>query len=76
MDFNVEEDARGLACPLPILRAKNALSKMASGEVLKLTATDRGAPIDFMVFCENTGNTLLSSSEENGEFVFLIKRRQ
>lgn len=75
MEFNVEVDARQLACPLPILRAKNALSKMASGEVMKLIATDKGAPLDFMVFCENTGNALLSSLEENGEFVFLIRRR-
>jgi tRNA 2-thiouridine synthesizing protein A len=75
MEFHVEEDARQLACPLPILRAKNALSRMSGGEVLKLMATDKGAPLDFMVFCENTGNTLLSCSEENGEFVFLIRRR-
>jgi tRNA 2-thiouridine synthesizing protein A len=75
VEFNVEVDARQLACPLPILRAKNALSKMASGEVMKLIATDKGAPLDFMVFCENTGNALLSSLEENGEFVFLIRRR-
>lgn len=75
MDFNIEVDARQLACPLPILRAKNALSQMVSGEILKLIATDRGAPIDFAVFCENTGNTLLSFIEQNGEFVFLIRRR-
>lgn len=75
MDVSVEVDARQLACPMPILRAKNALSKMASGEVLKLIATDKGAPLDFMVFCEKTGNALLSSTEQNGEFVFLIRRR-
>ncbi|MEQ1525542.1 MAG: sulfurtransferase TusA family protein [Gallionella sp.] len=75
MEFNVEVDARQLACPLPILRAKKALSQMVSGEVLKLVATDKGAPLDFMVFCENTSNTLLSSLEENGEFIFLIRRR-
>ena len=75
MEFNVEVDARQLACPLPILRAKNALSKMASGEVMKLIATDKGAPLDFMVFCENTGNVLLSSAEQNGEFIFMIRRR-
>lgn len=75
MKFTVEVDARQLACPLPILRAKNALSKMESGEVMKLIATDKGAPLDFMVFCENTGNELLSSVEQDGEFVFLIKRR-
>mgnify|MGYP001497902291 FL=1 len=75
MELNVEVDARQLACPLPILRAKNALSKMASGEVMKLIATDKGAPLDFMVFCENTGNLLLSSVEQDGEFIFMIRRR-
>jgi len=75
MDFNVEVDARQLACPLPILRAKMSLAQMVSGEVLKLTATDKGAPLDFMVFCENTGNELLSSVEQNGEFIFMIRRR-
>ena len=75
MEFNVEVDARQLACPLPILRAKKSLSKMVSGEVLKLIATDKGAPLDFVVFCENTGNELLSSIEQNGEFIFLIRRR-
>ena len=75
MELNVEVDARQLACPLPILRSKNALSKMASGEVMKLIATDKGAPLDFMVFCENTGNLLLSSVEQDGEFIFMIRRR-
>ncbi len=75
MEFNVEVDARQLACPLPILRAKKSLSQMVSGEVLKLIATDKGAPLDFVVFCKNTGNELLSSIEQNGEFIFLIRRR-
>jgi len=75
MDFDVELDARKLACPLPILRAKNALSKMSSGQVLKIVATDKGSPIDFAVFCEKTDNVLLSSEEVGEEFVFLIRRR-
>jgi tRNA 2-thiouridine synthesizing protein A len=73
--FDVELDVRQLACPLPILRAKKSLSAMSSGQVLKIMATDKGAPRDFMDFCSKTGNELLSSSEENGEFVFLIRRR-
>jgi tRNA 2-thiouridine synthesizing protein A len=48
---------------------------MTSGEVLRLVATDKGAPLDFVVFCEKTGNALLSSTEQDGEFVFLIRRR-
>lgn len=75
MDFDTELDARQLACPLPILRTKKSLSQMASGQVLKIVATDPGAMNDFEVFCRQTGNELLSSLEQNGEFVFLIRRR-
>ncbi|MHB1237584.1 MAG: sulfurtransferase TusA family protein [Gallionella sp.] len=75
MDSDVELDARNLSCPLPILRAKKSLSQMSSGQVLRITATDKGAPNDFEEFCRQTGNELLSSAVENGEFVFLIRRR-
>jgi tRNA 2-thiouridine synthesizing protein A len=75
MKFDVELDARRLACPLPILRAKKSLSQMTSGEVIKIVATDKGSPLDFAVFCDNTGNELLSSVETDGEFIFLIRRR-
>ncbi len=73
--FDVELDVRGLACPLPILRAKKSLATMTAGQVLKVVATDKGAPKDFVDFCGKTGNELLSSSEADGEFVFLIRRR-
>ncbi len=72
---DAELDVRRLACPLPILRAKKSLSAMNSGQVLRVVATDGGAPGDFVDFCRKTGNELLSSTEENGEFVFLIRRR-
>jgi tRNA 2-thiouridine synthesizing protein A len=75
MEFDVELDVRRLACPLPILRAKKSLSAMSSGQVLKVVATDKGAPKDFADFCGKTGNELLSSTEQGGEFVFLIRRR-
>ena len=75
MDSDVELDARNLSCPLPILRAKKSLSQMSSGQVLRITATDKGAPNDFEEFCRQTSNELLSSTVENGEFVFLIRRR-
>jgi len=74
-EIDVELDARKLACPLPILRAKNALSKMSSGQMLRIVASDKGAPLDFAVFCEKTDNALLSSEEVDGEFIFLIRRR-
>ena len=66
---------RQLACPMPILRAKKSLAAMSSGQVLKIVATDKGAPKDFAEFCSKTGNELLSSTEQGGEFVFLIRRR-
>jgi tRNA 2-thiouridine synthesizing protein A len=75
MGFDLELDARKLSCPLPILRTKKSLSQMAGGQVLKVLATDPESPKDFVVFCRQTGNELLSSIEENGEFVFLIRRR-
>jgi len=75
MDFDVELDARNLSCPLPILRAKKSLSQMNSGQVLRITATDKGSPNDFAEFCRKTGNELLSSTAQDGEFVFLIRCR-
>ena len=75
LHFDVELDVRQLACPLPILRAKKSLAFMNNGQVLKVVATDKGSPKDFVDFCGKTGNELLSSTEQNGEFIFLIRRR-
>lgn len=75
MKFDIELDVRKLSCPLPILRTKKSLATMSSGQVLKVMATDGGAPRDFADFCSKTGNELLSSTEADGEFVFLIRRR-
>ena len=69
-----ELDARGLNCPLPILRAKKALNGMTSGQTLHIMATDPGAVKDFQAFAKQTGNQLLESNEANGEFSFLIKK--
>ena len=75
MDIHKELDARGLTCPLPILKAKKALSDMHSGEVLKVLATDPGATRDFQAFAKQTGNELLSHAEVDKVFVFYMKRR-
>jgi tRNA 2-thiouridine synthesizing protein A len=75
MKFDVELDARQLACPLPILRTNKSLSQMASGQIIKIVATDKGAPKDFEEFCRQTGNALLSSEKVDGEFVFFLRRR-
>lgn len=73
---HAEVDARGLTCPLPILRAKKALAIMKSAEVLRVLATDAGSVKDFAAFSIQTGNQLLSSREkEVGVFEFLLKRR-
>jgi tRNA 2-thiouridine synthesizing protein A len=74
MEFNQELDARGLNCPLPILRTKKALSTLASGQVLKVVSTDPGSVKDMQAFAKQTGNPLLSSAEVGGEFVFFIQR--
>ena len=76
MNFDKELDARGLNCPLPILRTKKALTDMASGQVLKITATDPGAVKDFQAFCKQTGNALISSETAGSEFVFALLRRE
>ena len=75
MNFDKELDARGLNCPLPILRAKKALTEMTSGQVLRIVATDPGSVKDFQAFAKQTGNELLSSAENNKEFEFYIKRK-
>ena len=75
MNFDKELDARGLNCPLPILRAKKALNEMSSGQVLKIVATDPGSVKDFQAFSKQTGNELLSHAEAQKEFTFFMKRK-
>ncbi|MDQ1363367.1 MAG: tRNA 2-thiouridine synthesizing protein [Pseudomonadota bacterium] len=74
MSHDAMLDAKGLNCPLPILRAKKAISELSSGQVLKIVATDPGSVKDFEAFCKQTGNTLLSSAEAGGAFEFMIKK--
>ena len=73
-DFDKELDATGLNCPLPILRAKKSLAELASGEILRIIATDPGAVKDFESFSKQTGNTLLESSEADGKFYFRLQK--
>ena len=75
MQFDRELDARGLNCPLPILRTKKSLNDMASGQVIKVLATDPGSVRDFQAFSRQTGNELLASNAANGEFVFFLRKR-
>ncbi len=75
MNVDKELDARGLNCPLPILKTKKSLADMASGQVLKVVSTDCGSVKDMQSFANQTGNELLSSTEQNGEYVFLVKKK-
>ena len=75
MEANIELDTRGLNCPLPILKAKKALSDMASGEVLKVVSTDPGSMRDFQAFARQTGNELLEQSSDDAGFVHFLRRR-
>ena len=75
MNFDKELDARGLNCPLPILRAKKSLTELQSGQVLKIVATDPGSVKDFQAFAKQTGNELLSHSGEGKEFTFFLKKK-
>jgi len=75
MNYDKELDARGLNCPLPILRTKKALTDMSAGQVLKVLATDPGSVKDFAAFSRQTGNPLLSSEAADREFVFFMQKR-
>ena len=75
MNFDKELDARGLNCPLPILRAKKALAEVGSGQVLKILSADPGSVKDFAAFAKQTGNELLSTAEAGGEFTFFMKKK-
>lgn len=74
MDANSTLDAKGLNCPLPILKAKKALKALETGEVLEIIATDPGSTADFEAFCRTTGNDLLESNEGDGLYTFYIKK--
>jgi len=75
VDHDKELDARGMNCPLPILRARKALNEMAAGQVLRVIATDPGSVKDFESFCRQTGNDLLSQSAGEKEFVFYMRKK-
>ncbi|WP_206999778.1 sulfurtransferase TusA family protein [Trinickia mobilis] len=75
MQIHKEVDARGLNCPLPILRAKKALADMESGQILKVLATDPGSQRDFAAFAKQTGNEIVESSTQDRTFVILVRRR-
>ncbi len=75
MNIDKEIDTRGLNCPLPILKAKKALSDMSSGQILKVLATDAGSVRDFQAFAKQTGNELVEQETLGNDFIHVMRRR-
>ena len=76
MQTHKEIDTRGLNCPLPILKAKKALADMASGQLLKVVATDSGSLRDFQAFARQTGNELVEQQTVGEEYIHVLRRRR
>lgn len=74
MNFDQELDARGLACPMPIVKTKKALNGLTSGQILKVVSTDAGSLADMESFATQTGNTLVSTQETGKEYVFFLRK--
>ena len=75
MDTHKEIDTRGLNCPLPILKAKKAVTDMFSGQLLKVVATDPGSLRDFQAFAKQTGNELVEQQTVGTDFIHVLRRR-
>ncbi len=75
MNFDKDLDARGLNCPLPIIKTKKALNDLTTGQVLRVASTDSGSIKDMEAFAKQTGNELLSSTQEGGNYVFFLKKK-
>ncbi|MFN9709031.1 MAG: sulfurtransferase TusA family protein [Burkholderiales bacterium] len=75
MQIDKELDTRGLNCPLPILKAKKALSEMESGQILRVLSTDPGSNRDFQSFARQTGNELITQSTNGDAFIHLLRKR-
>ena len=75
MNFDKELDARGLSCPLPILKTKKTLNELASGQVLKVVATDPGSVKDFAAWSKSTGHALVDRGVDAGVYRFVLRRK-
>ena len=75
MNIDKELDTRGLNCPLPILKAKKALSDMLAGQLLRVVSTDAGSTRDFQAFARQTGNELMDQQTQGTDFIHVLKRR-
>lgn len=74
MHYDAELDARGLLCPIPILKTRFAIDAIETGQVLKVISTDAGSLRDMEAFARQTGNVLLSSADAGGEYVFFLRK--
>ena len=75
IEFNIEVDAAGLHCPLPLLRLKKALKEMQSGEVVRVLATDPAAHLDFGVYSQQTGHEIIEYMREDDQQVFYVQKK-
>ena len=75
MHINKEIDTRGLNCPLPILKAKKALSELSSGQTVKVVSTDPGSLRDFQAFAKQTGNELVDQQTAGDTYIHIMRRR-
>ena len=75
MTIDKELDARGLNCPLPILKAKKALAELTSGQLLRVLSTDQGSVRDFQAFAKQTGNEMVEMDGSGPDYAFVLKRR-
>lgn len=74
MNIKKVVDAKGLACPMPIVRTKKAMDELLSGDILEVQATDKGSKADLSAWTKSTGHQLIKTKEENGLFIFLIQK--
>lgn len=72
--ITLELDLSGLTCPMPLLKTKQALNKLAAGAVVRVVATDPASERDFRVFAEQSGNRLLNAEKADGKFIFVLKK--
>ncbi len=75
MNVDIELDARGLNCPLPILKAKKALNGMQSGQTIRVVSTDVGSVRDFQAFAKQTGNELVEQQTFGADYIHVMRRR-
>ncbi len=73
---DVELDARGLRCPMPLLKVSKAIKDMTPGQIIKVTCTDPGSMSDFKGWTSKTGNPLIEAKEEGGLYTYVIRKGQ